>query len=120
MVPAPHLGVLGRTRVLSSQGVEAGRCKVWEVRELEYPLLLRGLPSDHEYVVDFDIQIRWFRDLVLHSEVFQLKRHLGSAGIGLIAREDCLYAGVRSGVVGFAWGMEPRMFDFLRRVGYTA
>ena len=81
---------------------------------------MRGLPSDHEYVVDFDIQIRWFRDLVLHSEVFQLKRHLGSAGIGLIAREDCLYAGVRSGVVGFAWGMEPRMFDFLRRVGYTA
>jgi len=62
----------------------------------------------------------WFRDLVLRSEVFQLKRHLGSAGIGLIARDDCLYAEVRSGVVGFAWDIEPRMFDVLRKVGYTA
>ena len=94
--------------------------KVWEVRELEYPLLLRGLPLDHEYVVDFDIQIRWFRDLVLRSEVFQLKRHLGSAGIGLIAREDCSYAEVRNAVVGFAWEIDLKMFDGLRRLGYTA
>jgi hypothetical protein len=28
--------------------------KVWEVREQEYSLLLRDLPPDHEFVVDFD------------------------------------------------------------------
>jgi hypothetical protein len=94
--------------------------KVWEVRELEYPLLLRGLPADHEYVVDFDIQIRWFRDLVLRSEVFELRRHLGSAGIGLIARDECSYSDVRNGIVGFAWEVEPKMFTFLKKVGYTA
>ena len=73
----------------------------WAISEDEYPVGLQGKATAdlevtaesekalQEMRLEFDQHVRWFRRLVLGSDVLEVVRHGGRDGIGLRMRKTC-------------------------------
>jgi hypothetical protein len=104
----------------------------WAVDESEYPEALRGevtsaldesVEEEHDLLVlrrEFDQHVRWFRRLVLGSDVFEVVRHGGRAGIGLQLKRAVGLGDLRRSLVGFAFPVHQTYFQALRELGYTS
>ena len=104
----------------------------WAISEAEYPVALRGkataeldLKLDaeralHEVRLEFEGHVRWFRRLVLASDMFEVVRYGGRDGIGLRMVRSCELVEVRRALVRFAFPVKDMYFEALNKLGYTS
>ena len=94
----------------------------WTVTEKEYPFLLRNLTPSDELVKEFNDHIDWFRELVLNSPEYEIKRWDGplTGELGLKTKVACGYVRLRAALPGFVIEMSRQTWESLEAHGYTS